>query len=560
MAVSFHYFRLARPAWEKLLTRVRQLGTDTIVCPVPWGFHEFADNQFDMQGFSNPRRDLLGFIKLCSAMNFTLVLELSPLAPNANLLNAGLPGWLIHQHPGILQTDATGKIHHRPSLEHPVFIQYLTRWWQTLGETLSPLKAENPHLRFQLSPIETQLDFNEHSAGVQWQIWLRKKYIDGGIDALNADYAPSRPFKSIGQIKLSEKLESPVFQNDKRAFVKFIAEHAHQTYQDLLATAELPLSEAISIPAHAVQINPDPADVGGTFQWAMSAPIHPDGTPDASFWAIKEQNTLKQISSAPAEYQILFTPSHSTAPFDFASVVSPFRLLLNGELLSVDAKVADGKTTFDVIGNDEYGQSDFFFTLPNADTPLIGELSAYLQSLLEAQWRALNRGAMLIRQLNDLLTPKTPIENPPAHAGLSEAQHALTEANAALQRAAKSIGALEEVFATALNKPTSGAPALPFLALDVAELSRIKRLCEKSLGIIDNLNAPALTDSFSVRDYQMSYQNLIAPTLLMVEWFEEQLCWLREELSTSKLAASAWTIHAQVDIILQTLNQGVLRR
>lgn len=559
-AVSFHYFRLARPTWEKLLTRARQLGADTILCPVPWGFHEFTDNKFDVQGLTNSRRDLLAFIELCTAMKFTLILDLSPSDSSADLLNGGLPGWLIQQHPEILQVDNAGKTVNRPSFEHPIFIKYLTRWWQNLGEVLSALQAENPLLRVQLSTLTVGLDFNEHPANVQWQIWLRKKYIDGGINAINSAYAPPRPFKSIGQVKLSETLDSPTFKKDKSDFAKFLAENAHQSYQSLLTEAGVSLSEAIPIPPHAIQINLDPADVGGTFQWAMDAPIRPDGTPNASFWVTKEQNLLKQISPTPAEHQILFTPPNATTPFEFSSVVAPFRLLLNGELHPIEATVVDGKTKFAAVGTDELGQSDIIFTLPAADSPLSTDLSAYLQSLIAAQQHALAHSKTLIQQMAELLSPKGDAENSPENAGLSEAQAALTQANEALQRAAKSIGALEEVFATTLNKPSSAVPSLPFLALDVGKLSRTRQTCKDALSLIEDLGAIELADAFTVNDYQTLYQSLISHTDIIVERFEKELCWLREELSTAALSTPAWNIHAQVDVILQLLTNGILRQ
>ncbi len=559
-AISFHYFRLARPRWEKLLTRVRQLGADTIVCPVPWGFHEFADNKFDVQGLTNTRRDLLTFIELCTAMKFTLILDLSPSDSSADLLNGGLPGWLIQQHPEILQVDETGKTRNRPSFEHPVFIKYLTRWWQNLGELLSPFQAENPFLRVQLSTLTAALDFNEHPANVQWQIWLRKKYIDGGIDALNSAYAPPHPFKSIGQVKLSETLDAPTFKKDKLDFAEFLAENAHQNYQTILHTAGLQLSEAILTPPHAIQITPDPADVGSTFQWAMDAPIRADGTPNASFWTSKEQNLLKQISPTPAEHQILFTPPNATIPFEFSSAVVAFRLLLNGELHLIETTMVDGKTKFDAVGYDKHGQSDIIFTLPAADSHLSTDLSAYLQSLITAQHYALKRCTTLIRQMDELLSPKVTADTPSENTGLPEAQAALTQANEALQRAAKSIGALEEVFATTLNKPSSAVPSLPFLALDVAKLDRVKKACKKSLAIINDLDTTPLPETFCVGDYQSTYQNLTARAAMIVELFEVELRWLREGLSTGALATSAWNIHAQVDVILQLLTNGILRQ
>ena len=99
--IACHYFRMQRPLWPLMLTRVRQLGARRVYTPIPWGLHEIEDGRFDLTGITQPTRDLIGFVSLCSAMGLELVLDLTPgPAAEANLLHHGIPGWLLAPTPG----------------------------------------------------------------------------------------------------------------------------------------------------------------------------------------------------------------------------------------------------------------------------------------------------------------------------------------------------------------------------------------------------------------------------------------------------------------------------
>ncbi len=557
MPISFHYFRLPRPQWELLLTRVRQLGAETIVTPVPWGFHQFAADRTDLTGLSVARRDLVGFVQLCAAMGFAVRLELSPVVPSAELLHNGLPGWLLHRHPEIRQVDADGKPRALPVWEHPVTEKLLRQWWQSLFDALQPLADK---FSAQLMPLPAELDFSEHTTAVQWAIWLRKKYADGGVDALNAAYHPPTPFSTISAVKFNAPLDAPAFVQDKTDFTAYVATHAHETYRRWLTEIGWALADAIDLPPHAVHVAPDPADVGAGFRFAPDAPLRTDGSPTAEFWRQKESNTVTQLSTVPESYQILFTPPSETVKFEFADAVAPFRLLLSGEILPVETETADGKTTFPAVANDAHGQTDIHFTLPAADAPVGGTLAKYLRALVTAQQHALATAAQHITRLDALLKPDTATPDRPAAPELSEAHAALADANRALQRAAASIGALENVFATALDTAPAGNVSAEFLALEKEKLARVKTTCENALAAIGAADAPALPDTFTVTEYREAVQSAVQVSAAIVGQFENTLRWLREGLSDGTLAASAWSVHTRVETILSLLTNGVLRK
>ena len=78
LAADFHYFRLSREKWELMLTRLRQIGVNTLTLTLPWGFHEFEHGTIDLTGATNNRRDLIGLLKLSAALNFTCILNPGP--------------------------------------------------------------------------------------------------------------------------------------------------------------------------------------------------------------------------------------------------------------------------------------------------------------------------------------------------------------------------------------------------------------------------------------------------------------------------------------------------
>ncbi|MFQ5578049.1 MAG: beta-galactosidase, partial [Anaerolineae bacterium] len=203
--IALHYFRLPRPAWELMLTRMRQLGATTIFTPVPWGFHQLAEDRVDLRGLTNPRRDLAGFVDVCLAMRFRVRLELAP-APDDDLLHGGLPGRLLNRNPEIRAKDRAGHPLPTPSMGHPTYLKRLEGWFNELARVLAGKVSPGGPVEPQFTPGDPGLDFNDHAATVQWPIWLRKRYAEGGIDALNAAYAPP------GEAMTIEAGDTPCFR------------------------------------------------------------------------------------------------------------------------------------------------------------------------------------------------------------------------------------------------------------------------------------------------------------------------------------------------------------
>ena len=182
----------------------------------------------------------------------------------------------------------------------------------------------------------------------------------------------------------------------------------------------------------------------------------------------------------------------------------------------------------------------------------------FFPALVAAQQHALATAAQHITRLDALLKPEAP-SSPTQSAApeLSEAHAALADANRALQRAAASIGALENVFATALNTDLPEGNSPEFLTKE--KLVRVKAACENARVAIGAVDDPTLPETFTVAAYQNAVQSLVQVSQAVMERFTSAVYWLREELSEGTLSASAWSVHTRIETILLLLTNGVLR-
>ena len=560
--MACHYFRMQRPLWALMLTRARQLGARRVYTPIPWSVHEIEDGRFDLTGITQPKRDLIGFVTLCGAMGVELALDLTPgPTAGANLLHHGIPGWLLRQYPEVRAKDAAGQMLSTPSFEHPTYLKFVTRWFEQVGQALKDRQAPGgpitgAQVSFDLPP--DYVDFNDQISNVQWPIWLRKRYAEGGIEAINQAYGPPAPYRSVSQISLAEGLDSPAFQQDRADFLTEARVRLVDTYAALLQDAGWLPFEAIEPPAHAFQVPDDAIDVGASFQWAMEAPVQADGSLRYQFWAHKAQALAAiEAEQLPPDGQLIAAEAE---PVTLPASIHCYRLCTNGRLDVQPLEAKEETAILRPMTIDSQGETDFYVTLSSPDTPLTGFLEDYLGALLAGQEQAVRRGAHLAEQLATALEPRPQPEPPTTQAPMTEAQQSLEEASLALRRAAASIGALEEAFSTALSKPQPVAESPLLLSLDGSQLGPVREACQAAAAQLTAAAQSAPTDPLTAALYQSRYQVLTGVTEDVVTLLDTQLRWLREGLSLGELNASARRAHHLIENVLYTLTSGVLRR
>ena len=93
---AFFYERIPRSQWRASMTRMRELGANTLDLYVPWNWHELADGDFDFEGRTSPRRDLRDVLRLGKELGFFFIVRPGPVIRN-EWRSGGYPAWLLQR-------------------------------------------------------------------------------------------------------------------------------------------------------------------------------------------------------------------------------------------------------------------------------------------------------------------------------------------------------------------------------------------------------------------------------------------------------------------------------
>ena len=85
-----HFWRLDPRTWPSVLARARELGLEMLSTYVCWDFHELAPGRFDLEGETDPRRNLAAFLELVRDEGLWLLLRPGPYI-YAEWPNSGVP-------------------------------------------------------------------------------------------------------------------------------------------------------------------------------------------------------------------------------------------------------------------------------------------------------------------------------------------------------------------------------------------------------------------------------------------------------------------------------------
>jgi amino acid transporter len=93
---AFFYERIPRERWRSTLLAYKTLGVNTIDLYIIWNWHQPSENTLDFAGTTEPRRDLLGLLKLTHELGLRLILRPGPVIRN-EWRNGGYPAWLLER-------------------------------------------------------------------------------------------------------------------------------------------------------------------------------------------------------------------------------------------------------------------------------------------------------------------------------------------------------------------------------------------------------------------------------------------------------------------------------
>ena len=589
-----------------MLTRLAQLGINTLIAPVPWGFHEFEKGTIDLTGATASRRNLVGLIELCTAVDFRCLLQLGPYHQQVGILSHGLPAWLPKN----------------ASSREAALSAGLTDWYQTLSKALVDHQwPAGPIIALQVDTTATdqQPKYETELTEVKWPIWLRKRY--RGIEALNAAYDTA--YRSVSEVEFppQQNLEGTAVEKDARLFLQEVQDDEDEDLNHRLVKMgwQVPLLEtepvgpedsmrpaeessdfqpfdpdgSILVFSEPIQVDPDPTDIGAGAVWAAGAPVRTDGSLRKSFWRHRHALWPQTPADDAADQGLgviseswgaLITSGRDTAvKLALPKGVRPvgYRLRINGELIADDAlRAFRGKFSGQYLTEDQADQIDFIFYLNEPADPLDGFLLVYLKRLLRAQACTLARCGATAEKLGQMYTapqqqPEAaqPASSRPKSYTLAEAKRGLREADAALRNAMRSIGGLEMGFDTILgrDKPSMAKPAAPVKISPAIFEGKAKDAITEAGEICTRL-APHLTSAaaalqalidgsqvVTVDTYQQGYAMACdaanegrRPLLKLIER-------LRGEFVTESLPLVMWRVHDQLFALSESLRWGVTR-
>jgi beta-galactosidase len=135
-----HYFRLKPSEWPVHLKAARAAGFNAVSSYIPWIWHEAEEGRFDFTGRTHPQRDLARYLGLVEEHGLKFIARIGPVS-NAELVNEGVPPWLIRDHPQVRTRgrEITNLPHTTLLAYHdPVFQKYVGRWYDAVLPAIAP--------------------------------------------------------------------------------------------------------------------------------------------------------------------------------------------------------------------------------------------------------------------------------------------------------------------------------------------------------------------------------------------------------------------------------------
>jgi hypothetical protein len=540
-----------------------------------------------------------GFLETCQALGFQVILQVSP-CPGAGLLGGGVPAWLLQEHPEIWALGADSQPRRDPgsgaplpSAEHPTYLKYVERWFRELsGALVAHQPPSGPIVSLSVDRLGDSpggWDYNPHVVKVQWPVWLRQQY--AGIEALNAawksdyrsfsDAAFPAPPPTPGTSSRSAKKDPRLA--DAARFVAYAADHATQAYANLLrqmgwtvpiAAERDPLPGSLEA-AHAVQVDPEPPQLGAGLRWAMHAPLRADGSPRRQFWQVKATllDMAQGVRSVAGGTLVTGGESRRLRLARPAGDYGVYRLLLDGQLLEAPGRARGEALQTDYVAEDEAGETDMYVIVDDRTAPLTGFLREYLACLLLGRAQALRRaGAWCQAAAEAFAGPPSPAGHPEARLAAEDllaAEQGLAEARQAARRAAASLGRLERLTGEIRGEAPPFAPGLPeavvFSPPELERLAGLREACAQA--------GPALSDAAQSIEAVCQAGGSDAPGLTLdayrAAFGQAQtaareaaarlgyvLGGLRADLAAGSLPAAAWPLQDWLARMLQGLTAG----
>jgi len=203
-SAEMHYWRVPKARWNACLEAIRDAGFAIVSTCVPWNVHEYREGQFDFDGSTDDRTDLLGFLDLCRKLDFRVILRPGPWICG-EWHNGGYPDYLF-DYPDIFALDANSQAVHAssivnladycvPSYSNQHFLDCVERYFREFAEDVGDwMYPEGPVFLIQLDN-ETSWCFRSDAYAADYSAEIVRKLYPkflegkhGRIERLNDVY------------------------------------------------------------------------------------------------------------------------------------------------------------------------------------------------------------------------------------------------------------------------------------------------------------------------------------------------------------------------------------
>jgi len=193
-SAEIHYFRVSKKYWSVCFERIKKAGFRIISTPIPWNLHEISTGEFDFNGETDSRTDLVVFLELAREFGFKVILKIGPYI-GAEWENGGYPDFVLGNQ-DLLARDPQGNVIAiseqkefpkiaLPSFDHPSFKNHYKRYINALNEVLKHyIYPKGPVIVIQLGKKTSLnffadpflLDYNSYIIQSRYPAFLKEKY------------------------------------------------------------------------------------------------------------------------------------------------------------------------------------------------------------------------------------------------------------------------------------------------------------------------------------------------------------------------------------------------
>lgn len=137
---EFHYFRVPAYDWKRRMELFKEAGGNCLATYVPWLIHEPEEGKIIWGDV--PNRDLVSFLETAKEVGLKVLLRPGPYQ-YSELINGGLPDWLLDNYPEILARNIKGDpFNNSVSYLHPVFLEKARRYFRAFAHVARPYMGD----------------------------------------------------------------------------------------------------------------------------------------------------------------------------------------------------------------------------------------------------------------------------------------------------------------------------------------------------------------------------------------------------------------------------------